>query len=225
MKHVTKTYVTLWAILLIAFNAVAFISPGWIAYEKYTASFWIGYVFITISFVGQLLCSLKALKAENLTKLFYNIPLIRISYAGLITSFVVGGACMLISPLPYWIGALLAVAVLAITALSVVKATVAAELVEEIDEKVNKQTFFIRNLTIEAETLIARANNPESKAMCKKVYEALRYSDPVSNQALGTIESKIEIQFSNFSETLSSDIANELLLLIDERNRKCKLSK
>lgn len=225
MKHVTKSYVTLWAILLIAFNAVAFISPGWIAYEKYTASFWIGYVFITISFVGQLLCSLKALKAENLTKLFYNIPIIRISYAGLIASFVVGGVCMLISPLPYWIGALLAIVVLALTALSVVKATAAAELVADIDEKVSKQTFFIKNLTVEAETLIARANTSESKAMCKKVYEALRYSDPMSNQALGAIERKIEKHFSNFSETLSSDAANELLLLIEERNRKCKLNK
>ena len=225
MNKNQKYYIGFWVILFLVFQAIAFIAPGWSNIEKYTSSFWIGYAFITISFVGQLICTLNALKEDNLTKLFYKIPLIRISYIGLIVSFVFGGACMLISPLPYWVGAVVAVIVLAVTALAVVKASAAADIVAEIDEKVRKQTFFIRNLTIEAETLMAKAKEPESKVLCKKIYEALRYSDPMSNEELSTIEGKIEVQFAVFSDTFSSDVAEEILLLIGERNRKCKLLK
>lgn len=225
MNKNQKHYIGIWAVLLVLFNAIAFISPGWITHEKYTASFWIGYVFITISFVGQLICALSALKEQNLTKLFYKIPLIRVSYTGLIVSFVVGGACMLISPLPYWIGALAAVIVLAVTAISVLKANAAADIVADIDEKISHKTFFIRNLTADAEGLVSRAKTPEDKAVCKKVYEALRYSDPMSSDALTEIEKKIEAQFTVFSKDNSADAAEELLLLIGERNRKCKAFK
>ena len=225
MNKNQKHYIGFWAILFVLFQLIAFISPGWINIEKYTSSFWIGYVFITLSFAGQLICTMIVLKEENLTKLFYKIPLIRISYIGLIVSFVVGGACMLISPLPYWVGATVAVVMLAVAALSLIKANAAAEIVAEIDDKISKQTFFIRNLTMEAEKLMARAKTPEAKATCKKVYEAVRYSDPRSSDGLDEIERKIEAQFSAFSHTASEEVAEELLLLIGERNRKCKLLK
>lgn len=225
MNKNQKRYIGFWAILFVLFQLIAFISPGWSYIEKYTSSFWIGYVFITISFVGQLICALSALKEENLTKLFYKIPLIRISYIGLIVSFVFGGACMLLSLLPYWIGALVAVIVLAATALALVKASAAADIVAEIDGKISGQTFFIRNLAMEAENLMIRAKTPEAKAACKKVYEALRYSDPMSNDTLTEIEGKIEAQFAMFSNSVSSEAAEELLLLISERNSKCKLLK
>ena len=225
MNKNQKRYIGFWAILFVLFQLIAFISPGWINVEKYTSSFWIGYVFITASFIGQLICALSALKEENLTKLFYKIPLIRISYIGLIVSFAFGGACMLLSLLPYWIGALVAVIVLAATALSVVKASAAADIVAEIDEKIIHETFFIRNLTAEADGLISRAKTTEDKMLCKKVHEALRYSDPMSSDALDEIEGKIEAQFAVFSGSVSSDAAEELLLLIDERNRKCKFLK
>ena len=225
MNKNQKYYIGFWVILFLVFQAIAFIAPGWSNIEKYTSSFWIGYVFISISFIGQLICTLTALKEQNLTKLFYKIPLIRVSYIGLIVSFIVGGACMLLPLMPYWVGAVVAVIVLAVTALAVVKASAAADIVAEIDEKVRKQTFFIRNLTIEAETLMSKAKEPESKVLCKKIYEALRYSDPMSSEELSTIEGKIEAQFAVFSDTFSSDVAEEILLLIGERNRKCKLLK
>ena len=78
---------------------------------------------------------------------------------------------------------------------------------------------------MEAEKLMARAKTPEAKVTCKKVYEAVRYSDPRSSDGLDEIERKIEAQFSAFTNTASEEVAEELLLLIGERNRKCKLLK
>ena len=232
MKKTFKSYLLLWAILLVLFNVIAFVSPGWIAYDKYSGSFWVGYAFIMVSFIGQLLCSLKAFRAENLQKLFYNMPLITISYTGLIVSFVVGGLCMFLSPLPYWIAAIVGVIVLVITAISVIKADIAGELVAEIDEKIKVKTLFIKSLTADAESLLARAQDDETKAVCQKVYEAVRYSDPMSHEALSGVESEITLKMAALAQVVAGNdaatvktLANEVMILVDDRNKRCKLLK
>jgi hypothetical protein len=232
MKKGFKYYAIVWAALLALFNVIAFVSVGWIGYEKYTASFWIGYVFITISFLGQLGCAWYALKESNLQKVFYNISLITTSYIGLILSFIFGGLCMLISPLPYWIGVLLCSALLAFNVIAVVKASAAVDLVSAVDEKIKVQTFFIKSLTIDTECLMAKAKSAEVKAACKKVYEAVRYSDPMSNNALASLENQITILFAKLSEAvlnnnaeMVSAVAEDLLILLAERNKKCRLLK
>ena len=225
MKKNFKFYAIGWALLLIIFNVIAFVSVGWAGQEKYTSSFWIGYVFITAMFIGQLICSVMAFKADSAKKLFYRIPLIRTSYAGLICSFIFGGLCMLISPLPYWVGVILCAIVLVANVLSVIKATAAIEEVKE-------QTFFIKSLTIDANTLTANAKSEAVKAECQKVYEAIRYSDPMSSDALASVEAQITIQFHALSEAVDGDdadlvveIAKNLTVLIEDRNKKCKLFK
>ena len=232
MKKTFKSYFAIWAILLALFNVIAFVSVGWEGQPKYTPSFWVGYVFITLAFVGQLFCAKTAFDAKNLQKLFYNLPLITISYTGLIFSFIVGGLCMIISPLPYWVGVILCMIVLAITAISVIKANVAADAVSEIDDRIKAQTFFIKSLTVDADTLMARAKSETAKAECRKVYEAVRYSDPMSNDALASAESAITIKFSELSDAVVKEndediasLANELMILLGDRNRKCKLLK
>lgn len=231
MKKTFKSYLIIWAILLILFNVIAFVSPGWIAYDKYSGSFWVGYAFIMVSFIGQLVCAMKAFRAENLQKLFYSVPLITISYTGLIVSFVVGGLCMLLSPLPYWVAAVAGVIVLVITAIAVIKADTAAELVAEVDEKIKAKTLFIKSLTVDAESLLAKAQDEETKAVCRKVYEAVRYSDPVSNEALSGIESEITLKMAALTQAVANNdavakaLADELLVLVEDRNKRCKMLK
>lgn len=232
MKKVFKFYSVIWAVLLALFNVISFVSVGWAGISKYTPSFWIGYAFITLSFIGQIVCACFALKDNDIKKTFYNVSLIAASYTGLILSFVFGGLCMIISLLPYWVGILLCAIVLGINVIAIIKASAVVDIVSSIDEKAKESTFFIKSLTVDAESLMSRAKSETIKAECKKVYEAIRYSDPMSNGALVPIESEITIKFSNFSDAVVSDkfnvaseCATELVILIDERNKKCKLLK
>lgn len=232
MKKTFKSYFVIWAILFVLFNVVAFVSVGWEGQGKYTASFWVGYIFITLALVGQLLCAKVAFEAKNLTKLFYNLPLISVSWTGLLVSFVIGGLCMLISPLPYWVGVIVCSIILAITAIAVIKANVVAEAVTEIDKKIKTQTFFIKSLAVDAEGLLTRANSEEMKAECKKVYDTIRYSDPMSHEALSGVESQITLKFVELTEAVSGceldnikKLAREVCVLVDDRNKKCKLLK
>lgn len=231
MKKTFKFYAVIWAICLVLFNVFAFITPNKIAgVSKYDGAFWIGYTFITISFIGQLVCTYISFKADSLKKLFYNISLINISYTGLIVMLIVGGAAMAIPQFPEWLGIIICLAVLAINVIAILTAAVAIDTVSAIDEKIANNTDFIKSITVDAQNLINRANAPMLKEKCKKVYEALRYSDPVSNEQLSDVEKQIKDEFDLLTDAVISDdldltesSVKELLNLICERNNQCKL--
>lgn len=232
MKKRFVPYLILWAILFALFQVIAFVAPGWKGQEKYTAAFWIGYGLITVMFFGQLICSWFAFKADSLQKLFYRISLIRTSYVGLILSFVFGGLTMILNFLPGWVGAIVCAIVLVANALTVVKASAAVDAVEQIDEKIKAQTFFIRSATLDAESILTRAESPESKAACTQVYEAIRYSDPMSHEALASLEAQISLRLAALqtavaekNQAVVESTAKELVLLVGDRNRKCRLLK
>ncbi len=232
MKKNFKYYVLGWAVLFALFNVIAFLFGGVDNEVKYTSSFWIGYVFITVCFFGQIVVSFFALNQDNAKKMFYNISVFTTSYSGLIASFIFGGLCMIIPVLPYWVGAILCAIVLTVNMIAMLKAKAATDIVTDLDSKIKAQTLFIKALTVEAESLISRAKSEDVKAECQKVYEAIRYSDPMSSDALSSMESQITIAFHKFSEAVSADqidavkeTTNEVIVLVDDRNKKCKLLK
>ena len=232
MKRMFKFYCIVWVALLVLFNVISFISVGWAGQEKYTPSFWLGYVFISLSFVGQLFCAYFAFKNDALKKTFYNISLFTTSCSGLILSFVVGGLCMLISPLPYWVGGIICSIFLIWNIISVAKASAAVNAVMGVDDKIDENTFFIRTLTADAKSLAARVVSDEVRNECEKLYEAVRYSDPMSDVALFSVENEISAEFSLLSSFVAANDLNatresvgKLLLLLEARNGKCKLLK
>lgn len=233
MKKGFKYYLSIWVILLAVFNVAVFATPAEAGgYSKFGGAFWVGYIFITLSFIGQLICAYIAFKADSLQKFFYNVPLIRISRTGLVLTAIFGTLCMAIPNLPNWIGVILCLAVLAFTAITVIKATAAGDIVSGIDKNIESKTSFIKLLTADAEALMSAAKTPELKAEVKKVYEAIRYSDPMSNAALEEINEQIQNQFSVFADAVKAEdfdlafsYSDELIILIDNRNKKCKLLK
>ncbi len=228
-----KFYLSIWAILLAIFNIAVFASPSEASgLSKFGGAFWVGYIFITVAFIGQLVASFVAFKAENPQKLFYKIPLVRISYTGLILTLVFGTLCMAIPNLPNWIGIVLCFAVLGFNAISVIKTNFAADTVAKIDGKIKIQTAFIKNLTVDAEILMNKATTDEIKSECKKVYEAVRYSDPKSCSEVLTIEKNILIKMSELKLEIDNGnfekikyIVQKVIDLIEERNAMCKANK
>lgn len=228
-----KYYGIIWAILFVVFNVVTFVTPSEFAgMSKFGGAFWMGYVFITLAFMGQLAVSYFAFKAENIQKLFYKIPLIRISWTGLILTLVFGVLGMVIPDLPYWVGIIACIIVLGFNAIALVKANAAADIVGEIDDKIKVQTKFIKLLTADSEHLMSVSKTDEMKTVTKKVYEAIRYSDPMSDEELSEIENMIKNSFNSFENAvfsedteLASSVAEELISQIDKRNKKCKVLK
>ncbi|MCR5336483.1 MAG: hypothetical protein K6E42_08025 [Synergistes sp.] len=234
MKKNFRYYALIWAVLFAVFNAVVFIVRPVIPGFKvvYDARFWTAWAFILVSFFGNLACANIAFKAENLKKMFYNLPLITVSRSALIAMLAAGCVLLLIPGCPAWIAAMVCIAILAINAVAVVKAAWAADAVGKVDERVAAQTSFIKNLSVDAESILARAKSDAVKAECKKVYEAVRYSDPMSNEALNVIEAKITVKMDELSAAVGEDnaervkeIAGETVILVGDSNKKCRALK
>ena len=144
---------------------------------------------------------------------------------------VLGSLTMLIPDTFSFVGIIACAVVLGAYIITVAKAKLAIEAVEQTDAKIKTQTQFIRLLTADAESLKGYAADDNARQACDKVYEAVRYSDPVSNPLLSGIESDTSVKFSAFSDSVknsadnSRQLAEELCRLISERNAKVKALK
>lgn len=237
MKKAFRIYLIAWAIMFVIFNVVVIVLPkettvAGVTYQKLGGLSWITLILFELCFVGHLACTWFACKQDKLTGTFYRLPLIRLSYACVIVTLVLGCLAMAILSLPSWVPLIVALLVMAIYVVSILKATAAAEIVEGIDEKVKAKTAFIKTLTVDAQTLLSRAKSEPVKTACKKVFEAVRYSDPMSTDALSDVESRIRTEFDALTDAVIADnadaataSADELLMLIRERNSKCKMEK
>lgn len=223
-----KTYLVIWAIGLAMFNLIAFLVPG---DNRFDEGFFLGYIFITLAYILQLGVGYFTFKEENLSKVFLNIPTIKFSFGSMIITAVVSIITM-IADLPVWLGAILCFCSFGIGAIATLIAKSAGDIVGGIDDQIKTQTFFIKALTIDMNTLVAQSPSPEVRVEVTKVYEAVRYSDPMSNAALAPSEAQITIKFNQLSQAvLANDVmsvrafANDMLILIQDRNNKCRLLK
>ena len=234
MKKNFKYFGIVWIVTFILFNAVTFIVPAEIAginrFEK--PVFWISYALICVAFLSQLVSAYVVCNKNRAEKVFLHIPLLKIGYMAVGTSLVVGAVFMIIPVIPTWIGAIVCLLVAGVFIILAVRAIATANIVVAVGAKVARKTEFMRTAVVDAENIMARATTPEIKAETKKVYEALCYSDYMSCAEL----TKIEIHIEDHIEQLKIAVTNEdlemvqaevkeLLLLIKERNSKCKMLK
>ncbi len=230
MKTSFKIYALIWAIGFAIFNLVAFVPVVSIEGAEISSSYVIATIFCDIMFFAQLGCGYFAFKPENKQKVFYNIPIVTTSLMSLLVTIVVAVVLALIPDVPNWLTALVLAIVTLISVVAILKSHFVAETISKIDDKVKAKTFFIKNLTVDAETLISKASTDEAKAEAKKVYEAIRYSDPMANDTLSSLESEITNKFNVFENAVVSgesleETSKALLILIEERNNKCKMLK
>jgi hypothetical protein len=204
---------------------------GKFATPRYDLDFLIG---MLIAFVGTAVAVafVLTLKVETKEKEFLTISQFKTAYTVTVLSVILSGIYLFVAAVPHLVVFIAALLVYAFAAISIIKAKVAVSVVAEIDQKVKVKTFFIKSLTVDAEVLMNATKTAELKALTKKVYEAVRYSDPMSNAALVEAEEKIQNSFCDFENAvtaedyeLASYTAEELLSLINIRNKKCKLLK
>lgn len=165
-------------------------------------------------------------------KLFLQISQFKTAYCLGIVSIVLSAVYMFTNIIPDLLAYTLFVIVCGLYAISIIKAKTAVALLKDVDEKITIQTFLFNLLTADAEHLMSISKSAELKAETNKVYEAIKYSDPMSNDALADIEGQIQREFTFFTQAIKSEdlelaksVADGLLNLIDSRNKKCKVLK
>ncbi|MCI8550589.1 MAG: hypothetical protein HFI68_08400 [Lachnospiraceae bacterium] len=226
MNKRIRVYDFIWAVFFLAFQIIYFTIPPVGTGGK--AAYWL----VTLAFIGQYLCAFLALRGTNRKKLFYGIPMILVSYMGLAATVLCGILLMVVPGFPVWAGVSFCVGVFAFTAAASAGAKAEADFAGQVDETTRAQTFFIKNLTAEAKSLVEKAGSEEIRAACKEVYEAARYSDPMSDVSLAGTESEIAEKFALFSRTVEKEntaeaktLAKETAAILHSRNQKCRMLK
>lgn len=199
---------------------------------RYTVSFYtaiaiavLGYIFaVVLTFIGFK-------KQQNADGTFYGIPFLYSGTATYIILTVLSTAALFFNLNPV-IQFIIALIIVTLALGRLLQNFAARELVTERGEQIKEQTFFIKSLTIDAQSLANSAKTDEMKTLANNVYETVRYSDPMSNSQLEAIENEIETKFNQFSAAVKSDnvalaksTADELVTFIKDRNNKCKLLK
>ena len=137
---------------------------------------------------------------------------------------------MAVSTIPGWLGIILCYALLFLFVIFFFGAKTVGETTAAANHKLNRKTYSFRVFTDRAQELIAMADTPEAKKVAQSVYDKIRYSDMVSDPKLENEEAMINIKlnelyagFQNKTDIkIMQQIANDLNMLVDRRNSRCK---
>ena len=196
-----------------------------------TPSFIAIYACTCVSLVAQLACSCFVFRAKTLQKMFYRLSVYQVSVAFLMSVFVLDMAFFLLRPLP-WISIVCFFLLTAGYAIVTVKICAAGKIVEDIDVKVEEDTSFMKQLTVKAKYLLDSAKDETIRKECNKVYEAIRYADPVSSSKYAHTEVELENKVSDLAEAVKvgdadkvSELSEAIVLKVKEFNDIRKISK
>ena len=221
MKKKVMAYSVL-GIVFALFNVLAFVIPT----EK-TATFWIAYAFSVVAFGLQIGIWNFAFKgAETLKSKFLGIPLISVGARYLVVQVIAFAVFMAFPFLPSWIPIVVCSVILGISAICLIGTETGREEINRVEEKVEKKVFYIKSLQVDVELLAESESDPEIKTELIKLAAKIRFSDPMSSDALAEIESEIanKIKEIKTSEDKIAIIA-VTSALVEERNKKAKILK
>lgn len=223
MRNNKFLYIIL-GILFIIVSLSAFVLP-----TLKTPSFWISYVFSIIAFVIQFIV-LKNFTSntDNLKDKFYDVPVIRKSITYFIIQLIAFLIFTFVPTISTWISLLVSVLILGVSAMSIVATLAGKNEIQNVEKKVQKKTEFIKKLLVEIELLILKEDNESVKNNLIKLEGKVRFSDPIGNDELEGLESEIMNKVSilkNGEAENKLELINDIELLLNERNLKCRLSK
>lgn len=214
-----------YAVLVIAFvlfNVIAFAVP-----TAKTATFWIAYVFTAVAFASQIAIWKFAFKgADTLKSKFLGIPLISVGITYLIIQIIAFAVFMAFPIAPPWIAIVVCALTLGISAICLIGTETSRKEINRVEEKVEKKVFYIKSLQVDVEMLASAETDADTKAALTKLAEKIRFSDPMSNEALAELEAEITTKVKELKTAENkAEIITVLDSLITERNKKAKLLK
>lgn len=219
-KNSTKGYVIL-GILFALVSISAFAVP-----LIKTATFWIAYVFTAVAFASQIFIWNKALGKEDLNNKFIGLPVVHIGIVYAIVQTVVFAVFLFVPTLPAWSAIVVCSVIVGVSAVCMISSDAGRNEIERVEAKVQKKVFYIRELQVDVELIAAAETDADTKAALTQLAEKIRFSDPMSNEQLADLENKISVKVMELkTATNKVEIITEIISLLNERNKKCRILK
>lgn len=220
-KNSTKGYVIL-GILFALISVIAFAIP-----TTKTTTFWIAYAFTAVAFAAQIAIWKIALgKEETLKSKFLGFPVVHIGIVYAVIQVIAFAVFMFAPMLPAWSAIVVCSVIVGVSAVCMISADAGRNEIERVEAKVQKKVFYIRELQADVELLADNESDAAAKTALTQLAEKIRFSDPMSNEQLADLESRISTKVVELKTVPNkAEIITELNSLLDERNKKCKILK
>lgn len=225
-----KTYIPLLGILLAALAALLFVLL------PVTTNLVIAYIFWLIGIVF-LIVSVYALGAKE-KSLIMELPLFLKARGYLLMTAIISAIVLLLEnvgvfSLPFVLHLVAQVVALLLFGLQVTKLNLGKAHIKQIEAEVAKARNALGALVSDLNALKGKAKvSPEVEKALTDVADALRFSDPISTEAVIELDGKIATSVESLGTAISAGQANEalkhtevLLTTIRERNERNKKSK
>lgn len=227
-KNAIRWWVVL-GVVLVVYNVLAFALP----FPK-TAVFAVSYLFTTIAILAQIYVIRTAFyRGEGVKSKFYGFPIAKLGVIYLAVQLIAGLVFMALGLIvPVWLSLALYVVLLGIAAAGFVAADAARDEVVRQELKLEKDVSRMREFQAKGRALVTLNQIPEAARPLEKLAEDLRFSDPVSSEALTEIEDQLAECLAQLQEAVSAQKTEQILSvcreaerILAERNQLCKLSK
>lgn len=227
-KNAIRWWVVL-GVVLVVYNVLAFALP----FPK-TAVFAVSYLFTTIAILAQIYVIRTAFyRGEGVKSKFYGFPIAKLGVIYLAVQLIAGLVFMALGLIvPVWLPLALYVVLLGVAAAGFVAADAARDEVVRQEVKLEKDVSRMREFQAKGRALVALNQVSEAARPLEKLAENLRFSDPVSSEALTEIEDQLAECLAQLQGAVSAQKTEQILSvcqeaehILAERNQLCKLSK
>lgn len=230
--NVKKNDIRWWVVLgvvLVVYNVLAFALP----FPK-TAVFVVSYLFSMIAILAQIYVIRTAFyRGAGVKSKFYGFPIAKLGVIYLAVQLIVGLVFMALGlVIPVWLPLVLHVVLLGVAAVGFVAADAARDEVVRQEVKLEKNVSRMRELQAKGRALVSLNKVSEVARPLEQLTENLRYSDPVSSEALTEIEDQLADCLTQLQEAVSSQDSEQTSALcrkaeevLAERNQLCKMNK
>ena len=232
MKKIFKKYLVITIIITIFYNLLVFLIP---VTPKDEISFWLTYSFGLLCIVSQPVIAYYAFKNEGLKSKIYGWPILKIGYIYFIVQIIITTIAFILGlfmVIPYWVLIILNVLVISLVLIGLLVLDAYRETIEHIEQETKDNTAFMNNLSINISLLVELVEDDLLKKEINKLSDEIKYSDPVSCEALYELENEIESNYLKLKEEIELDnienankLSKKLLALVKERNLRIKLNK
>ena len=227
----SKSVIAIYAILLVVYIVAFLIIP----FNKIAAS-WISFAFTIIAIAGSLLIFNFAFNAkETLVSKIYGYPIFRVGAVYALAQLALGVVICIIATfvaVPYWVALLLSIILLGAAAIGVIVTDNTRDLVEHVDKATVADTENVTHFQINIAGIVDSCEDGVLQAELKKLDEAFRFSDPVSNnqtkeseEKIGVLLDELKVLVENNNTTEATAHIKKISNALAERNRICKATK
>lgn len=225
-KNKIRFYIVM-AAVLVAFCVIALAVP----FVK-NGAYWISFAFAVLAIGLQLYAMPKAMNGDARSK-FYGFPILRVSFFYLAAQIILSLVFMAVAKwVPLWIPAVVYIVMFCAALVGFIATDSVRDEVVQQDVSIKKKVETMRALQSKANSMAAQYEAGEAGAALKKLAEELRYSDPVSSDAIADAEANLSACIDNLQQAIIDGNEADILTIcrkasaaLEERNRLCKLNK